>query len=186
MPASRKKRRARTTAAAKESPRPASTSLEIPAQLRAFLDNPATSRGEVASRKLTLVDLRKRLLDLDVRPTVPLDRLLPALRRIRPSAGPRMRAEVKESVRALKPTLRRFHGTKLELAWFPLPFVISPCADKFGYMSSPATRSATKLPFTPATELLLGELGELMGDPARDRQCPDRLRATATGGCPRR
>jgi hypothetical protein len=35
-------------------------------------------------------------------------------------------------------------------------------------MSSAATRAATKLPFNVATQALLGQLGNLMGDPGRD------------------
>src|SRR4030095_11404 len=76
--------------------------------------------------------------------------------------------EVKSSVRALAPQARRFHGAKLELSWFPFPPLISPCSDKFGYMSSAVTRAATKLPFNATTQSLLGKLGNLMGDPGRD------------------
>ena len=35
-------------------------------------------------------------------------------------------------------------------------------------MSSAATRAATKLPFNVTTQALLGQLGNLMGDPGRD------------------
>lgn len=35
-------------------------------------------------------------------------------------------------------------------------------------MSSPATRAATKLPFNVANQALLGNLGDMMGDPGRD------------------
>jgi hypothetical protein len=54
------------------------------------------------------------------------------------------------------------------LYWFPLPWVISTCADRFGYMSSAAVRTATQLPFNVATQALLGQLGNMMGDPGRD------------------
>jgi hypothetical protein len=142
----------------------------IPEQLRAFLDNPAIPRGFSARTKLGLSDLRRRLTELNVRPTVPIDKLLPALNRIKPARVPaeRLPEEVRASVRALKPEARRFHGTKVELTWFPFPFVTSPCADRFGYMSSTATRNATKLPFNASTQLLLGQLGDMMGDPGRE------------------
>jgi Animal haem peroxidase len=64
--------------------------------------------------------------------------------------------------------LRRFHGAKLSLSWFPFPGLISSCADRFGYMSSAAVRTATRLPFNAATQVLLGHLGGAMGDPGRD------------------
>jgi hypothetical protein len=75
---------------------------------------------------------------------------------------------VRSTVRALKPNLRRFHGAKLALSWFPFPGLISSCADRFGYMSPDAVRTATRLPFNAATQALLGQLGGMMGDPGRD------------------
>jgi heme peroxidase len=68
----------------------------------------------------------------------------------------------------LKPEFHRFHGTKLELSWFPFPALIASCADRFGYMSPAAVRAASKLPFTVVNQALLGQLGGMMGDPGRD------------------
>jgi hypothetical protein len=58
--------------------------------------------------------------------------------------------DVRQSIPALKPMVRRFHGAKIPLYWFPFPWLSSACADKFGYMSSAAVRAATKLPFNLA------------------------------------
>ncbi|WP_245485674.1 heme peroxidase family protein [Mesorhizobium sp. M5C.F.Ca.IN.020.29.1.1] len=90
--------------------------------------------------------------------------------RIKPADLPaeKLPEDVKESILALKPGIRRFHGVKIPLYWFPFPWLSSACADRFGYMSSAATRAATKLPFNVATQALLGQLGNMMGDPGRD------------------
>ncbi len=70
------------------------------------------------------------------------------------------------SVSALKERVKRFHGTKVPLSYFPFPWLRSPCADKFGYMTPAAVRTATKLPFTATMQALLGQLGASMGSPA--------------------
>lgn len=148
---------------------PASTA-EIPVQLVDFLKQTAVPQGFVNPQPIDLVELRKRTTDINVKPTVSLDKLLASVNRIKPAPEPmeRMPEDIKASVRALKPEVRRFHGTKIALSWFPFPVLTSACADKFGYMSSPATRAATKLPFNVATQALLGQLGNMMGDPGRD------------------
>jgi hypothetical protein len=75
--------------------------------------------------------------------------------------------KVAESVRALEAPVRRFHGAKVPLHWFPRRLVEAN-DDTFGYMFSAAVRKATRLPFNATTEALLTQLGNLMGDPARD------------------
>jgi len=79
-----------------------------------------------------------------------------------------MPEDVRKSLTALKPGTKRFHGAKISLAWFPFPSVFSICSDKFGYMSTSSVRSASKLPFNLTNQVLLGQLGDLMGDPERD------------------
>jgi hypothetical protein len=171
MPAKKKtpakKTVTRATRAANEIPAAAS---QIPEQLKKFLDQTSIPAGFVATKEVDLVTLRKRVQDLNLRPTVPVERLLDSISRIKPATLPfeKMPQDVKESVRALKPETRRFHGAKVALSWFPFPWLTSSCADKFGYMSSAATRTATMLPFNVATQALLGQLGNLMGDPGRD------------------
>ena len=89
-----------------------------------------------------------------------VDKLIP-----RPEPPPTPR-QVK-FVKALEPPLKRFHGMKVPLYWFP-PFLIkSPCADKFGYMFSAAVRNASKLPFNATSAALLAQLGGMMGDTGR-------------------
>lgn len=148
---------------------PASTS-NIPEQLQEFLKQTSIPKGFVNSKQLTLLDLRRRINELDVRPTVSLEQLLASVNCIKPASAPveKLPEEIRTSVRALKPAARRFHGAKLELSWFPFPAVTSACADRFGYMSSAATRAATKLPFNVVTRALVRQLGDLMGDSGRD------------------
>jgi hypothetical protein len=76
--------------------------------------------------------------------------------------------DVAQAVKALEPPVRRFHGAKVPLHWFPRPLIESPCADKFGYMFPASVRQATRLPFSDTTKDLLTELGNLMGDAGRD------------------
>lgn len=157
-------------AAATNAQTPAETG-PIPEPLRAFLKQTSIPKNFANPNPLAAVELRKRLIDLNIRPTVPIEQLVTSVNRVKPDAGTpkeELRDEVTTSVRALKPTMHRFHGAKLALSWFPLPRVIASCADRFGYLSTPAVRAATKLPFNVATQNLLGQLGDLMGDPARD------------------
>lgn len=88
--------------------------------------------------------------------------------RLIPKPAPTPSARVEKSVRALRPTVKRFHGMRVPLLWYPPWLLKSPCADKFGYMFSAAVRNATKLPFNASSQALLNTLGNLMGDPGRD------------------
>jgi hypothetical protein len=60
-----------------------------------------------------------------------------------------------ESLKALEPPLKRFHGMKVPILWFPGVLLRSPCADKFGYMFPASVRNASKLPFNAAIQGLL-------------------------------
>jgi hypothetical protein len=88
--------------------------------------------------------------------------------RLIPEPEPAPPPKVADAIKALEPPVRRFHGTKVPLHWFPKRLVDSPCAETFGYMFSAAVRSATRLPFNATTEALLTQLGNLMGDAGRD------------------
>jgi hypothetical protein len=138
--------------------------------VREFLDRTAIPKDFVNSQPVALVDLRKRINEIKLAPTVSVEQLLASVNRIKPASVPeeKLPRDVRESVRALKPELRRFHGAKIELSWFPFPWLASSCADKFGYMSSAGTRAATKLPFDVPTQALLEQLGNMMGDSGRD------------------
>jgi hypothetical protein len=85
-----------------------------------------------------------------------------------PKPEPTPPPDVARAVKALEPPVRRFHGTKVPLRWFPRPLLASTCADKFGYMFPASVRNASKLPFNATTQALLAQLGGLMGDPGRD------------------
>ena len=152
-----------------ETANPAATS-EIPEPVREFLKKTSIPKGFVNPKPIVLSELRKRVTETNLRPTVSLEQLLASANRIKPADLPveKLPEDVKESIPALKPEIRRFHGVKIPLYWFPFPWLSSACADRFGYMSSAATRAATKLPFNVATQALLGQLGNMMGDPGRD------------------
>jgi len=81
--------------------------------------------------------------------------------------------DVKASAAALSKSHQGLHGAKLPLFWFPFPWRTSLCVDKFGYMTPPGLRAASKLPFTVANRTLLDQLGDLMGDPGRDAGIAD-------------
>jgi hypothetical protein len=152
-----------------ETASPAATS-GIPEAVREFLEKTSIPKGYVNPNPIVLSELRRRVIETNLRPTVSLEQLLASANRIKPAALPveKLPEDVKESIPALKPEIRRFHGVKIPLSWFPFPWLSSACADRFGYMSSAATRAATKLPFNVATQNLLGQLGNMMGDAGRD------------------
>jgi hypothetical protein len=75
---------------------------------------------------------------------------------------------VSRSLRALQPRVKRFHGVRVPVYWFPDRLLRAPNADMFGYMFPAAVRSRSKLPFNETHRDLLTELGHLMGDPDRD------------------
>jgi len=148
---------------------PAATST-IPEPVLEFLKHTSVPEGFVRSQRLTLSDLRKKVVELNLKSTVPLEQLLESANRIKPSVDPveKLPEDVKASVPAMKPAVRRFHGIKVPLYWFPFPWLSSACADRFGYMSSPLIRAATRLPFSTASQALLRRLGDMMGDAGRD------------------
>jgi hypothetical protein len=72
----------------------------------------------------SLTRSRRRLNESNMRPTVPAERLLESVNRIKQAPRPLQKfpEDVRESLLALKPGLRRFHGIKIPLYWFPLPW----------------------------------------------------------------
>lgn len=89
-----------------------------------------------------------------------------------PEGLPQVSREKLETIRALRPDLKRFHGVKIPLGWFPPSRWRTPCSDKFGYLSTAKVRKATKLPFDAATQNLLDQLGDFMADPGRGPGSP--------------
>ncbi len=144
---------------------------QIPAEWKDFQSRIATPKGFASPKPLTAEVVRERASKLKIQPTVPMARLLASLNRVRldsPQPVARMPEDVRASVQALKPPVRRVHGSKFSLLWFPFPSVVSPCADRFGYMSSATVRAASALPFNTTMQALMGQLGNLMADTSRD------------------
>src|SRR3954451_20242008 len=107
----------------------------IPPALQKYLKESATPKGFVNPKPVSVADIRKRLNELNIRTSVPIDRLRDVINRIKPDAGvpeEKRPEDIRSSERALKPELRRFHGAKLALSWFPFLPLISSCADRFG------------------------------------------------------
>ena len=116
-------------------------------------------------------ELEKKVLANDIKLTVPIKKLLPSVNKINPDALipiDKMPEDIKKSIEALRPRVKRFHGIKVNLGYFPFPWIKSPCADKFCYLTPASVRSASSLPFNIANQVLLGQLGDIMGDPGRD------------------
>ena len=188
--ASKKPRRTRATSPVAQLPR------YVEEQLRpsAAAVRPRAAAGKAAS------DLRLRLaaLGTDLNSD---GRLLDAIRRIDPRSRvpiADLPPDVRATLVALKAEEHRFHGAKLSLAWFPWPRITSPCADKFGYLTSGPIRARTKLPFNATTMGLLDKLGEHDGRPGprndgRTRRSPpaspmsvSSSTTTSRSTCPRR
>jgi hypothetical protein len=102
-----------------------------------------------------------------------LEKLHPEMRReivkrLIPRPDPLPPESILRSLKALEPPIKRYHGVKVPIRWFPGPLIVSPCADKFGYMFSAAVRNSSKLPFNATMQAALTQLGNLMGDPGRE------------------
>lgn len=161
--------RKRTAQPREAEPTPA-FATDVPELVRRFLEEPSAPEGYRRSKRLGMADLRRRLNDTELELTVPADEVLASINRIKPARTPveKLPEDIRASLFALKPRLKRFHGIKIPLYWFPFPWVTSACADRFGYMSAASVRSATKLPFNVTSQALLGQLGDMMGDPGRE------------------
>ncbi|MBD3943315.1 hypothetical protein IF188_16610 [Microbacterium sp. NEAU-LLC] len=72
--------------------------------------------------------------------------------------------DIRGSLAHLQGPVARFHGAKFSLLYFPWPAVAAPHGDRFGYLTAPSTRAASRLPVDAATRALLEELGHLMGN----------------------
>ena len=122
-------------------------------------------------KPIRMAELEQRLIESDVKFKVDVKKVLTTVNKIDPDAAipvGKMPEDIKKSLLALKPQIKRFHGAKISLAWFPFPWIKSPCADKFCYMSPAAVRASTRLPFNVVNQLLMQDLGGMMGDPGRE------------------
>lgn len=132
---------------------------------------PGGKKLAAVKNRITAATLSTRLREYEVKPTVDRTKLLASVQRINLrdlTPFVQLPTDVQESIPALRPEIKRFHGTKVLLTYFPGPAVASPCADMFGYMSPPRVRSVSKLPVSPAMKALMETLGDLMGDPGRE------------------
>jgi hypothetical protein len=134
-----------------------------------------TTRAKKTPTVLAPLESRRRLRDAGVAPESTQARVFEAAASMTAHANVPEDAlpdDVRESTRAIERRGHRFHGAKINLAWFPWRRLVSPCADKFGYLTARPLRNATKLPFDAPTMALLDKLGELMGNPGRE-SAPD-------------
>lgn len=124
--------------------------------------------------KLSKVEIEKlsaTLKDLNIPKPANIENFAAAVKHINPKAlvpVEKLPEDVKSTLSALKHQARGFHGAKIALNWFPLPMIFSPCADKFGYLTSNTVRQSSKLDMNPVTVNLLNTLGGMMGNPGRD------------------
>jgi hypothetical protein len=146
-------------------------SAVVSTEIQEFLRQNIAPRRSAARRAIPVEAVRERLVELNITPTVSPKKIAATLGKLKIDGSPAMTSlttEVQASVRAMKPETRRLHGSRVALSWFPLPPLVSPCANKFGYLSSAAVRAATKLPFNAVMQALLAQLGNMMGDAGRD------------------
>jgi len=82
-----------------------SLAVEPPAQVQDFLRRPLGSIDSSNPKPLSLLDLRRRTNEFSLRPTVPLEKLLISVNRIKPPLLPLHKApeEITGSLLALKP-----------------------------------------------------------------------------------
>lgn len=121
--------------------------------------------------KAEVTEVSNKVTSLKITPTVKIEKFAAAVKSINPNAVipvAKLPEDVRASIKALKDTTKRFHGAKIELAWFPFPMRFSPCSDKFGYMTSDTVRASSKLDFNVVNIGLMNQLGDLMGNPDRD------------------
>lgn len=153
----------------------------LPDTPQPFLDSQLTvsavrGRPAVERARIEIGEVTRRLRELNIRPTVDGQKIVAALSRIKAEAAvpiAKLPEDIQESLQIQRPSLRRLHGAKVSLAWFPFSIIFSPCADKFGYMSPVAVRNATKLPFNVTMQARMNDLGNMMADAGREGPIPD-------------
>jgi len=143
---------------------------ELPAHVREQLFQPSPKAIKSASRKAARASREHLTLDVASGDAIPKDVLEAADRLSSKAAVPmdRLPEDIPATNQALKRQAHRFHGAKVNLAWFPWKLLASQCADKFGYLTPPPIRNSTKLPFNPTTIGLMDQLGDLMGNQGRE------------------
>jgi hypothetical protein len=121
--------------------------------------------------------LAKRFENFQIKPKMDIAKMAESIGRIAerlPKAPAPVSEEMQSAVKGLAPEAKRFHGTRFSMAWLPPSLANSPCADKFGYMTPANVRAASALDANNVNiKILLGKLGDLMGDPGRENSVSD-------------
>lgn len=128
----------------------------------------STARRTAAVRSINPDMVAERVQALELRPTVSREVLAESVQqfvRRRPEVIDldQLPDEIAASQQAARPQSKRLHGGKFLLPYFPPHLVNSPCANKFGYLSTAKTRKVGRLPFTTANRTLLSALADEMG-----------------------
>ena len=92
-----------------------------------------------------LAELSRKVSELKIDLTVEPRQLAETIGRINPNALipiARLPLDVRESLKKINTDVKRFHGAKLNLDWFPGHLIVSPCANKYGYLTAAAVRTA--------------------------------------------
>lgn len=125
--------------------------------------------------KKEINELRKKIPQLiskfDIKPTVEMNKIEDAIiqiQKLQPKSTVILPSDARASPRFMRGDIKRFHGIKASLSWFPVKFTKSKCRDRFGYMTNAVTRKSTKLNFNAINIALLNQLGELMGNSGRE------------------
>ncbi len=128
-----------------------------------------TSKPVAVNTPIKMGGLEKRMVEHNMHFATTPKKLLASINKIGDAKIPvrSMPEDVRKSLEAMKGGIKRFHGARMALTWFPFPLVGTRCSDKFGYMTNKGLRNASMLPFNPANQVLLGSLGNLMGDTTR-------------------
>ena len=127
--------------------------------------------AKAVNTDVDLSRIQTKINEIKLKLPVSINRMAESIKKINPNVllpVEKLPVEMKASISALKPEVKRFHGTKVSLLWFPPVLVSSPCANKFGYLTPSSVRTASKLPFNIANQALLNQLGDMMGNAGRD------------------
>jgi len=131
------------------------------------------TQKEIKALKIELPNLMTRF---SIKPTVALSKIEKAIFSIKnrqENTIAKLPSDVRASLRFMKKDVKRFHGAKASLAWFPWRFRFSRCRNRFGYMVNGNFRNSTKLGFNAVNIALLNALGNLMGNSGRENSIPD-------------
>lgn len=130
--------------------------------------NISSGKATVTAKSISV--LKKKIDSENVKLTVPPDKILKSLKKLKPTGKPAgdPSSPLQQGARAMNTSAKRFHGTPSSKKWFPPAFFKKGCCNPFGYMSTPSARNKSKLPFNSSTRNLLDQLGSLIADTGRE------------------